>query len=278
MKPKSLVKSMKDGSLSLGTYCTISSPELIETMGYCGLNHVIIDHMFTAIDWSTTANMIRAAQLYGVCPIVRVQTYGWASRGGDQHVASEVARALGVGAGAAMVSIGSVDELEMCLGVQKDQHHRRIWLSPDVETIESTGDDTDIKNPEDKFFVFPLIELPELIDQVEKICALKHLSCMSVGIHDICHGIGHPYDVEHPEVWKVLDRFMAAGKANGVDVWVNVGYRYKTVDEMVARIGRLYERGFRTIQVQGPNTLLQHMYGGVVRGSHAARQGAAKGS
>jgi 2-keto-3-deoxy-L-rhamnonate aldolase RhmA len=252
-----LLRAMRERQLSLGNYCTINSPEIMEVVGYCGFNHVILDHMFTGLDWQATSHMIRAAQLFGVCPIVRVQTYLWGSRGKDTRMASEVARALGIGAGGAMVSVGSLEELDSCLGVQRDAHHKRIWISPDVAEIEKAGGH--LIDEDDQFFVVPLIETPELIDRIEEMVELDGLKAIAVGIHDVCMAVGHPYDVDHLEVWKLVDKISAAAGPKGIDTWVNVGYRFTRIDEMVDRIGRMLDHGIRTVQVQGPETLLQHM-------------------
>ena len=89
-----------------------------------------------------------------------------------------------------------------------------------------------------------------------------------MGIHDLCGAVGRPFDVEHPDVWRLIDRLVAAAMPKGIDVWVNTGYRYKRVEDIVARIGRLWDHGIRTMQVQGPEFLLYHMLNGIRAGAH----------
>jgi len=261
-----LLQAIEEGNLSLGTYFTINSPELVEIIGHCGFNHVIIDQMFSALDWGATSNLVRAAHLYGVNPVIRVQTYPWGSMGGDTRVPAEIARALGIGAGAAMASIGSVAELEACLRIQRDAAHGRIWMSPDVQDWERRREAGEPAE-RSEFFVVPLIELTSLIDDIESVVSLQGLRAVAIGIHDICVAVGHPFDVEHPDVWKDVDRVVAAAEVHGVSVWVNVGYRYRRADEMIARIGRLREHGVNVIQVQGPETLVQHMLTDIAAGT-----------
>lgn len=258
MKPVPLLRAMREGQLSLGSITTIGSPELLEVFGHCGYNHMIIDHMFTAIDWQLTANMVRAAQAFGVSSLIRVQTYPWGSQGKDTRLVAEVARVLGIGASGAIMSVGSVDETEACLRVQNDAHHRRIWISPDVAEYEAgRGHATD---PDDRFIVVPMLETAELIEQVDRLVKLEGLKAVSIGIHDICVAVGRPFEVDHPEVWKLVDKVVAAATPKGIGTMVNVGYRYVTAEQMVARIGRLWDHGVRTIYLQPPETLLQQLW------------------
>jgi 4-hydroxy-2-oxoheptanedioate aldolase len=270
MRPKPLLQAMSDKSLSLGVYSLINYPEMLEIVGHSGFNHVIIDQMFTGVDWGATANMVRAAQLYGMTPIVRVQTYPWASKGNDLSVPASIARALGLGAGGAMVSVATIEELERCVAVQRDAAHRRIYITPDVEDLETSSQPL---GAEGEFFVLPLIEFPELVDRMEEMVRIEGLKAVGVGIHDICASVGHPMEVEHPKVWAVIDRIVESAEKKGVAVWVNTGYRYKRVDEMVDRIGRLWDHSVRVIQVQGPETLLQHMLKQVRKGAEALTSG-----
>lgn len=274
MRPVPLQVSMDRRTLSLGQYVNLQSPELIEVIGHCGYNHVIIDQMFTALDWQVTANLVRAAQLFGVSAVVRVQSYPFGGDGADMSSVSSVARALGIGADGAMVSIGGLEELERCLRVQRDAHHGRIWISPDVAELEA-GKAAHAEHAGPGFFVIPLIEMAKLVDQVDTLMSLEGLRCVGVGIHDICAAVGQPFKVEHPDVWAVIDKLVAAGRRNNVDVWVNTGYRFATVPDIAARIDRLWDRGVCTIQVQGPETLLQHTLNGIRRASRAASDGAA---
>lgn len=264
MYGRPLHEAMREKSLSLGTYCLIQSDEVMEIIGHCGYNHVIIDHMFTGIDWSATASMARAAQLFGVAPIVRVQAYPWATGGEDFSVASAVARALGIGANGAMISVGSVAELEKCVAVKKDAKHRRVWLAAGQRQVDPAYP-TGLAAPAltGEFIVLPLIELPALVDDIDTMLRIEGLDAIGIGVGDISESVGHPGDVEHPEVWKVVDRVVAAAKPKGISVWVNTGDSYGTVQEMAERIGRLWERGVDAIQVQRPETLLQHVYGQV---------------
>jgi 4-hydroxy-2-oxoheptanedioate aldolase len=255
VKPILLPVAMREKKLSLGLYFMNSSPELMEIAGVAGFNHVIIDHMFTGIDWGTTAHMVRAAQLFGVSPIVRVQTYPWGSEGRDVRVAAEVARALGIGASGAMISIGSVTELERALQVRRDLFHKRIHL---INWLPSVEEDPVRQAPEEKdFIVLPLIELPSLMDQIDEIVSLEGLKAIALGMGDMCKAVGHPSDDEHEDVWKFVDKAVRAAEPHGIAVWVNI-YLHWTLKEIVGRIERLWKHGIYTIQVQTPEAFLRY--------------------
>jgi 2-keto-3-deoxy-L-rhamnonate aldolase RhmA len=247
--------------VSLGTYCTISSPEIVEVIGNAGFDHIILDQMFAPLDWSITAHLIRAAQLAGMAPIVRIQTYPWGSRGEDFRIGAEVARALGSGAAGAMASVYSIEEIEACLEVQRDASHGRIWLTPD--SGDSSGRATSALQHTHPFIVVPLLEVMHLLDDIEAVVSLDGLRAIALGIHDICEAVGHPLEVDHPLVWEIVDRVEAAAQPRGIDVWVNVGYKFSEVEDITARIGRLVDHGITTIQAQGAETMVHHVFRGI---------------
>jgi 2-dehydro-3-deoxyglucarate aldolase len=254
-----------DQRVSLGTYCTISSPEIVEVIGNAGFDHIILDQMFAPLDWGTTASLVRAAQLSGMAPIVRIQSYPWGSLGNDFRVAAEVARALGIGAAGAMASIYSIDELEACMRVQRDASHGRIWLTPDAG--DQSGRATSPLQNQHPFTVVPLLEVAHLLDDIDSVMKVEGLRAVALGIHDICEAVGHPLEVDHPLVWEIVDRVQASAQLRGVDVWVNVGYSFSQVDDIVARIGRLLDHGIRTIQAQGAETMVHHVFRGIRTGT-----------
>jgi 2-keto-3-deoxy-L-rhamnonate aldolase RhmA len=267
---------MRGKKLSLGMFYGIRGPELLPTLAQAGLNHIIIDHMFRGIDWPLTADLCSYARNSGLAPILRVQTYPWGGDpNGDMRAISEVARGRSVGAAGAMVSMSSVAQLKGCMRVAADvEHLPGVGNSTRaVERYERGGWDAFKEPVSEAGRTFPIVAYIEdvaLLNQLEEIVEVEGLTAIGLGIHDICYSLGHPFDVEHPEVWKIIDRVVALAKRLNLSVWTNTGYRFSMVDETIARIQRLYDHGVDTIQVQTPEQYLFPTIAAIVVGAQDA--------
>jgi 2-keto-3-deoxy-L-rhamnonate aldolase RhmA len=253
--------SMAQKKLSLGMIYTDSGPELLTTLAQAGFNHVLLDHRFTRYDWGTTVDVMAHARLAGISSLIRVETYP--SRdlpGGDMAAVAKVARARMVGAGGAVLAIGSVAQLRICMQVAADIEHSPVASRTKLaETFSAGGWQAVAAAAPDEnrhFPIVPVLEDVELLESLEEIVSVEGLMAIGLGIHHICNSLGHPFDVEHPEVWDVIDRVVALAKPRGISVWTNTGFKFTRAEETAARIERLYRRGVDTIQVQSPEVFL----------------------
>src|SRR4051794_5124903 len=65
---------LRRGEPVLGTFLFLPSEDAAEAVARTGIDFVIIDMEHSPKDWRTIGNMIRAAELVGVAPLVRVPT------------------------------------------------------------------------------------------------------------------------------------------------------------------------------------------------------------
>ena len=78
MLENALKEKLGRGETALGLFVNINSPTLIEIIGYSGLDFIVIDNEHGAFSDSDIEELIRAAELTNVTPIVRV-SYNQAS-------------------------------------------------------------------------------------------------------------------------------------------------------------------------------------------------------
>lgn len=64
---------LRRGDPLFGTFAFLASPDIVEIMGFAGFDYVIIDLEHSPKNWSDVANMIRAAELHGMAPLVRIR-------------------------------------------------------------------------------------------------------------------------------------------------------------------------------------------------------------
>ena len=74
MRTNTLKQKLRDGKPAFGVMITFPSPPVVEMLGYMGFDWVLIDNEHGSITVDTAEDMIRAAELTGIAPIVRPVT------------------------------------------------------------------------------------------------------------------------------------------------------------------------------------------------------------
>src|SRR4051794_12135918 len=72
----SLKRRLAAGETVFGSFAFLPSPDVVEIMGFAGFDYVIIDLEHSPKNWDQVTNMVRAAELHGMAPIVRVREIG----------------------------------------------------------------------------------------------------------------------------------------------------------------------------------------------------------
>ena len=68
-----LKQKLAAGARPIGTFFDTASVSLMECLGRTGLDFAIIDNEHSPIEAETTAALVRAAELSGICPLARVR-------------------------------------------------------------------------------------------------------------------------------------------------------------------------------------------------------------
>ena len=64
---------LKNGEVFIGIFCKTTAPEFIEVIGHAGFDFCILDMEHGPANLETLQNLIRAAEVSGVLPIVRTR-------------------------------------------------------------------------------------------------------------------------------------------------------------------------------------------------------------
>ncbi len=256
-----LIEAMKAKRLSLGILEVTASPEVVETLAYAGFDWVCIDLMFESTDWSLAANMVRAAKAWGISPLIRVPSNPWAA-GEDPHVLVDITRALGIGATGVAVSVDTPQIVEKAVEVCKEWH-RNIHVMPFAEDMRKYAEVQ--KKMAEKTLLVPLLESEGSLKNMEEICKVPGLKAICIAISDASRILGHPFDYEHPDVWRVVDQ--AARLAEKYDLYLmgNTGYQFQDAESIAKRIKRLYDHGVQMVLVQSTGSLLQFFCQSIIK-------------
>ena len=199
------------GQVAVGAQLNFYAPILAELYGVMDFDWVWIDCEHGSSNDSETENVIRAAELYDLTPIVRV----------PNAEPSTLLRFLDRGAqGLIIPHVSTRQEAE---AVAKASHYHPMGdrssatggrtnrlgsgLSP-AEYYEAANRET---------LIIAMIETPEAVDNAQDIASVPGVDAILVGSSDLTQAMGM---AGPPEIDAAIDRVIAAGKAAGKIVGV----------------------------------------------------------
>jgi len=192
---------LNNGDVIIGPWCTIPSSSTINVIAAAGVDFVIIDmehgpHTFESVD-----DMIRAAEAEGCSPLVRVAK-------NDEAL---ILNALDIGAhGVIIPHIESRREAEQAISYAKYYPLGSRGFSPftragrySLHNVKSHS-----KTQNQKNMVILLLEGIEGVNNLDEILSIDDIKnkvdIIYIGAYDLSQAAGHPGQVDHPEVRKLL--------------------------------------------------------------------------
>ncbi len=212
----SMKARLKAGEVVLGTWCTISSPSVVNVIAAAGLDFVIIDMEHGPHTFQTAEDMIRAAEVENCAPLLRPAR-------NDEAL---ILNALDIGAhGVVIPHIETKADAKLAVSNAKYHPLGTRGFSPFTRAggYSLHNVKTHSRTQNEKTLVALILEGKGGIDSLDEILALKKIEdsvdVIYVGAYDLSQAIGFPGQVNHPEVRKHLevcmrkirDRGLAAG-------------------------------------------------------------------
>ncbi len=199
-----LKQKLDGGALTVGTWCAIPSPTVTNVLGRAGFDYVIIDREHGPNEFETIESMVRAAELCGCSPLVRVSTLDEA----------EILRALDVGAhGVIVPQIESVEQARAAVAAAKYAPVGTRGFSPYTRSggyhHTQTNADKQAAANRDTLLVL-LVEGPKGLAALGDIldATAESVGSIYIGPYDLANAIGLPGQVDHPDVvQRVSDSF-----------------------------------------------------------------------
>jgi 4-hydroxy-2-oxoheptanedioate aldolase len=251
-KARYLTEKLDRGEPVIGTIVNILSPELVEILAYLGLDYIIVDQMFSQVDWSGLAALVRAARGTHLVVIARIENDPWFG-GADPGVGARAARAMGVGCDGVKVSVTGATDAGWALSAAQGWHRNLHVMTfapsefPDVE-----------KAAQRDALVIPSVESKTGLAETPKILELPGLRLFGIALGDTSRMLGVPLQYEHPEVWKYVDHTAEIAAARGIDLCAGTGRQFIEPEEIASRVARMYEHKIRMIFIQTTGFLVHY--------------------
>jgi 4-hydroxy-2-oxoheptanedioate aldolase len=222
---------LEQGEAVFGCFVRYADPGLTEFLGFQGWDFFVFDGEHGHLQPSDCENLVRAAELRGVTPLVRVTT----------NDPSTILRYLDTGAqGGHVPWVNSGTEAEKA--VQSFKYHPRGFRglagvrAADYGQRDPLGDY--IKQANAETLVIIHIETMEAVENISEIVAVDGIDVIFIGPTDLSHSLGVPGQLDDPRVQAAIDRVVDVvkasapalgtfvGSAAAAQRWVNRGAQY----------------------------------------------------
>ena len=221
-------------SAAIGTFVSMGNMSEVECLGYTGLDFVVIDTEHGPFDTETMMNLIRAAELVHLVPVVRLANV--------DH--KDIQRAADCGAQAIILPcLRELDDFKKAVALAKyapigqrgfikgrgTHFGNAPWAA--TETLEEY-----YANSNERLLVMPQCETKEALEQIEDIVQIEGLDGIFIGPYDLSTCLGIPGQFETPVFKEATDRILKAchdagklcyiftGTTNQARVYIAQGY------------------------------------------------------
>lgn len=214
----------------LGPFSKTSDPAFIEVMGYAGFDFVIIDLEHGPNSVETAQNLIRAAQIAHIFPVVRVK----------EANLSVIGEVLDIGTGGIQVpQIRNAQDAEKVIHHAKFAPKGQRGVCRFVRAADySSLDRYRYFSEANSCVVIVHLEGEEAIENLEDIMDVPGLDILFIGPYDLSQSLNVPGQVDHPSVIEkmrqITEKCVARGLAVGTFIenledarkWNALGIRY----------------------------------------------------
>jgi len=217
-------------SYVVGPFSKASDPAFIEIMGYAGWDFVIIDLEHGPNSVQIVQNLIRAAQIANIFPIVRVK----------ENTPPVIKEVLDIGAGGIHVpQIINVDAAKEVMELAKfaPQGMRGVDRFSRAADYSAMDKFKYFREANEAVIILGL-EGKEAIEKVDDIISVEGIDVIFAGPYDISQSLGITGQFDHPrvaeKVSEIVDKCAPKGIAVGNFVetiesakkWIDLGVKY----------------------------------------------------
>ena len=209
MNKNILKQKLMNGQTVIGTWSSLSSPNVINVLGTTGLDFVVIDMEHGSMSFETAENMVRSAEATGISPITRT----WDDDG------QTLLRTLETGTMSVMVPhVKTAEDAYQIAKACKYFPEGNRGLSPysRVHDFTHEGIDISLQKANEETLVGILVEGKEGLASLEDIVQVEGIDLIYLGLFDICQSVGLPGQVSHPDVLDEVERCREIISSNGI--------------------------------------------------------------
>jgi 4-hydroxy-2-oxoheptanedioate aldolase len=224
----SILERLRARQAVIGGMVSLTSPALVEAMGYAGLDFVIIDTEHGPADTESVESLFRAAKAGGTVPFVRVPA---AQR-------DLISRVMDSGAAGVMIpQINSLADLDLAVGAMRFPPQGVRGLAPTVRAARYGFLPLEefLTWTNNEALLIAQIESREAMTNLPGLLRTGKIDIVFIGPMDLSQSLGVPGLVSHDSVQNAIEDILrtclecnvpvgsVARDASGVAEWVRRG-------------------------------------------------------
>jgi 4-hydroxy-2-oxoheptanedioate aldolase len=226
-----LKEKLAKGKVVFGPFMKFTDPAAVEIAGLAGFDFVIIDMEHGPVTYENTQNLIRAAEIRNITPIIRV----------SENKDIFIQRALDIGAhGVQVPQISTPENAEYVVHSSKFHPHgeRGVCRYVRAADFSATPKSDYFRQANTETITIIHIEGVEGIRNLETIVQVNDIDIIFLGPYDLSQSCGFPGEVDHPEVIKKMNLAVKLARQNGkvvgtfvenpesAEKWIRSGVQY----------------------------------------------------
>ena len=215
MRHNSTKEKLNKGETVYGCFVRYPNAALVEVLGYCGWDFIVFDGEHGTIEVADCEQMVRAAELQGVTPMVRVPV-------NQPHV---ILRFLDTGAqGLHVPMVRSAVEAEAVVQSVKYQPRgsRGLAAVRAADYGQSMPFCDYVRQANAETLVVAHIETEDAVEFLPQIARVDGLDVAFLGPTDLSNSLGIPGEMQHPKFEATCRQFIEALSGSTVALGVMV--------------------------------------------------------
>ena len=220
-----------DEKTVLGMFMKTSDPAFVEVAGHAGMNFVILDMEHGPVNLTDMQNNVRAAQVAGVEPIIRV----------NKLCPQAISQALDIGAiGVQIPQIQNAEEAHKAIKFAKfyPEGERGICRFVRAARYSSVSKTDYFKLANEKSLIILQLEGIESINNLDEILKVEGIDIIFIGPYDLSQSLGVPGEITHPKVVEAMEKIVSRADQMNIktgtfvdtpellQIWKNAGVKY----------------------------------------------------
>lgn len=218
------------GKPVFGPFMKTCDPGFVEAAGYAGMDFVILDMEHGPISIQSMQNNIRAAQVSGVLPVVRVPAI----------TEEAIGKALDIGAAAVEIpQISTAKEAESAVRLAKFAPSGERGVCRFTRAAHYSAMERELYfQSANNIIVIAQIEGREAVKNLDDILEVQGIDILFIGPYDLSQSLGVPGQTTHPRVIEEMNKIVSVAKKKGVvigtftdsretmEMWMKAGVQY----------------------------------------------------
>ncbi len=226
-----IFKGVKNKDTIYGPFLKLTDPAIVEICAHAGFDFCIIDMEHGPIGYEQAQNLIRAAEIHKLFPVIRI----------SENSDTQILKALDIGAkGIQIPHINSKSDAERAVDAAKFNPYGNRGMCRYVRSANYSS-----RKKEDYFSeannetsLIIQIEGVEGISNLSEILEVKDIEVIFIGPYDLSQSMGVPGEVHHRKVLAAMEKVVVEATRKGIAVgtfvetpedarkWAKIGVKY----------------------------------------------------